>query len=262
MTTDGKPDSDASEDLSEGTLLSHLVELRQRLVRASLSVVVVFLVLFPFSRELFDIASAPLVSVLPGGQMIATEVLSSLIAPLKLTLLLALLGAMPVVLYQTWAFVAPGLYKKEKRFAFPLLASSIFLFYLGVAFAYFVVFPLIFGFITEYASDQINVMTDVSSYLGFISMIILAFGIAFEVPVATVLVVWTGLTTPKKLAKARPYVFLIAFVVGMFLTPPDIFSQTLLAIPVYLLYEIGLVMSRFFVPRGKAAEDEAVASDV
>ncbi len=250
-----------SEELAEGTLLSHLVELRSRLVKAFFAVLLVFLGLLPFSRQLFDIASAPLVAVLPGGQMIATEPLSPLVAPLKLSFLLALLIAMPVVLYQTWAFVAPGLYKKEKRFAFPLLASSIALFYLGVAFAYFVVFPLIFGFITSYASENINVMTDVSSYLGFVSIIVLAFGIAFEVPVATVLIVWTGLVTPEKLASARPYVFLTAFIVGMFLTPPDVFSQTLLAVPVYLLYELGLFMSRFFVGGREVDDDEAVATD-
>ena len=256
-----EPSKDDQEELAEGTLLSHLVELRSRLVKAFFSVLLVFVCLLPFSRQLFDIASAPLVAVLPGGQMIATEPLSPLVAPLKLSFLLALLIAMPVVLYQTWAFVAPGLYKKEKRFAFPLLGSSIVLFYLGVAFAYFVVFPLIFNFITSYASENINVMTDVSSYLGFVSIIVLAFGIAFEVPVATVLIVWTGLVTPQRLAAARPYVFLTAFIVGMFLTPPDVFSQTLLAIPVYLLYELGLFMSRFFVADREAEDEEAVATD-
>ena len=259
MANEPKPEEE--EELEEGTLLSHLVELRSRLVKAFIAVMVVFVCLFPFSRQLFDLASAPLVAVLPGGQMIATEPLTPLITPLKLALLLALLVAMPIVLYQVWAFVAPGLYKKEKRFAFPMLASSIFLFYAGVAFAYFVVFPLIFGFITSYASDQINVMTDISSYLSFVSIIVLAFGLAFEVPVATVLIVWTGLVTPEKLAKARPYVFLTAFVVGMFLTPPDVFSQTMLAIPVYLLYELGLFMSRFFVRKPEENDEEAVAAD-
>jgi sec-independent protein translocase protein TatC len=147
------------------------------------------------------------------------------------------------------------LYKQEKRFAVPLLASSILLFYAGVAFAYFVVFPLMFGFFTAVAPDGVEVMTDIAAYLDFISMIVLAFGIAFEVPVATVLIVWTGLTTPAKLGKARPYVFLLAFVMGMFLTPPDVISQTLLAVPVYLLYELGIVMSRFFVPNRDKSED-------
>ncbi len=236
------------ESLAEGTLLSHLVELRSRLLKVAAAIVAVFIVLLPFARQIFVLVSQPLRDVLPGNQMIATAVASPLLTPFKLTFFVALFIAMPVVLYQTWAFVAPGLYKKEKRFAVPLLASSILLFYAGIAFAYFVVFPLMFGFFTAVAPDGVEVMTDIASYLDFISMIVLAFGIAFEVPVATVLVVWTGLTTPAKLAKARPYVFLLAFVMGMFLTPPDIISQTLLAVPVYLLYELGIFMSRFFVP--------------
>ncbi len=161
---------------------------------------------------------------------------------------------MPVILYQVWAFVAPGLYKKEKHFAFPLLASSILLFYLGIAFAYFVVFPLMFGFFTAVAPEGVEVMTDISHFLSFITMIVLAFGLAFEVPVATVLLVWTGLTDVDKLSKARPYVFLGAFVVGMFLTPPDIISQTLLAVPVYLLFECGIIMSRIFTKKSEADE--------
>ena len=244
-----KKTADGEEDLAEGSLLSHLVELRSRLLKVSAAVVVVFVGLLPFAKRIFEIVSAPLVKVLPGGQMIATEVASPLLTPFKLTFFVALFIAMPIVLYQLWAFVAPGLYKKEKSFAFPLLGSSILLFYAGIAFAYFVVFPLIFGFMTAVAPDGVEVMTDISSYLSFITLIVLAFGLAFEVPVATVLIVWTGLTTPQKLGKARPYVFLGAFVVGMFLTPPDVISQTLLAVPVYLLYELGIVMSRFFVPK-------------
>lgn len=240
--------SKTEESLAEGTLLSHLVELRSRLLKVAAAIVAVFIVLLPFARQIFALVSQPLREVLPGNQMIATAVASPLLTPFKLTFFVALFIAMPVVLYQTWAFVAPGLYKKEKRFAVPLLASSILLFYAGIAFAYFVVFPLMFGFFTAVAPDGVEVMTDIAAYLDFVSTIVLAFGIAFEVPVATVLVVWTGLTTPAKLAKARPYVFLLAFVMGMFLTPPDIISQTLLAVPVYLLYELGILMSRFFVP--------------
>jgi len=166
---------------------------------------------------------------------------------------------MPVILYQVWAFVAPGLYKKEKHFAFPLLASSILLFYAGVAFAYFVVFPLVFGFFTAITPPGVEMMTDISAYLDFITTIVLAFGLAFEVPIATVLVVWTGLTTPDKLGKARPYVFLMAFVLGMLLTPPDIISQTLLAVPVYLLYEAGIIMARVFSK--KPDDDKDVEAD-
>jgi sec-independent protein translocase protein TatC len=247
------------EDLEEGTLLSHLVELRGRLLKISAAVVLVFVALLPFSRQIFSVVSDPLRAALPGQAMIATSVASPLLTPFKLTFFVALFAAMPVVLYQVWAFVAPGLYRKERNFAIPLLASSILLFYAGVAFAYYVVFPLMFNFFTAVAPDGVEVMTDISLFLDFITTIVLAFGLAFEVPVATVLVVWTGLTTPKKLSKARPYVFLGAFVIGMFLTPPDIISQTLLAVPVYLLFELGILMSRFFVKKkpDEDAEEQA-----
>lgn len=243
MTDEEKKQDD---DLAEGTLLSHLIELRSRLIKIAAVVIVLFAALIPFAQRIFEVVSKPLVDVLPGQQMIATAVASPLLTPFKLTFFVALFIAMPVILYQVWAFVAPGLYKKEKRFAFPLLFSSIMLFYAGVAFAYFVVFPLVFGFFTAITPDGVEMMTDISAYLDFISTIVLAFGIAFEVPIATVLIVWTGLTTPEKLGKARPYVFLMAFIVGMLLTPPDIISQTLLAVPVYLLYEAGIIMSRIF----------------
>jgi sec-independent protein translocase protein TatC len=249
-----------AEDLDEGTLLSHLVELRSRLLKLSAAIVVIFVGLLPFSAEIFSLVSEPLRAVLPGNAMIATAPASPLLTPFKLTFYTALFAAMPVVLYQVWAFVAPGLYKKEQRFAIPLLASSILLFYLGIAFAYFVVFPLIFGFFTAVAPEGVEVQTDISQFLDFIITIVFAFGLAFEVPVATVLIVWTGFTTPDKLGKARPYVFLGAFVLGMFLTPPDIISQTLLAVPVYLLYELGIIMSRIFTSRGKD-EDEEDATD-
>jgi len=238
------------EELAEGTLLSHLVELRSRLIKIAAAVIVLFAALLPFSQRIFQIVSKPLVDVLPGQQMIATAVASPLLTPFKLTFFVALIIAMPVVLYQVWAFVAPGLYRNEKHFAFPLLGSSILLFYAGIAFAYFVVFPLVFGFFTAITPPGVEMMTDISSYLDFITTIVLAFGIAFEVPVATVLIVWSGLTTPEQLGKARPYVFLGAFVVGMFLTPPDIISQTLLAVPVYVLYETGILMSRLVVKKG------------
>ena len=247
-----KPDND--EDLAEGTLLSHLIELRGRLLKVAAAVVFVFIALLPFSRRIFSLVSEPLRELLPGQQMIATEVASPLLTPFKLTFFVALFIAMPVILYQVWAFIAPGLYRKEKHFAFPLLATSILLFYLGIAFAYYVVFPLMFGFFTSVAPEGVEVMTDISHFLSFITMIVLAFGIAFEVPVATVLLVWTGLTDIDKLSKARPYVFLGAFVVGMFLTPPDIISQTLLAVPVYLLYECGIIMSRIFARKPAEAE--------
>ncbi len=254
MTAEEKKDNQEEEDLTEGTLLSHLIELRSRLIKIAATVVVLFAALIPFAQRIFEIVSKPLVEVLPGQQMIATAVASPLLTPFKLTFFVALFIAMPVVLYQVWAFVAPGLYKKEKHFAFPLLFSSIMLFYAGVAFAYFVVFPLVFGFFTAITPTGVEMMTDIASYLDFITTIVLAFGLAFEVPIATVLLVWTGLTTPEKLGKARPYVFLMAFVVGMLLTPPDIISQTLLAVPVYLLYEAGIIMSRVFAKKPEEAE--------
>ncbi len=253
--------NDEEEELAEGTLLSHLVELRSRLLKTAAAVVGIFVILLPFARQIFAYVSEPLREVLPGNQMIATAVASPLLAPFKLTFFVALFLAMPVVLYQAWAFVAPGLYRKEKRFAMPLLASSILLFYAGVAFAYFVVFPLIFGFMTAIAPEGVEVMTDITQYLEFITLIVFAFGLAFEVPVATVLLVWTGLVDIGKLTKARPYVFLSAFIVGMLLTPPDVISQTLLAVPVYLLYEIGILMSRIFARKTDEAEEEAVAAD-
>jgi len=253
--------TEAEEDLAEGTLLSHLIELRTRLLRIALSVLVVFLGLLPWADDIFSMVSEPLREVLPGGQMIATQVASPLLTPFKLTFFAALFIAMPIVLYQVWAFVAPGLYRKEKRFAMPLLASSIVLFYLGIGFAYFVVFPLMFGFFTAIAPEGVEVQTDISQFLDFITTIFFAFGLAFEVPIATVLVVWTGLTTPKKLGKARPYVFLGAFVLGMFLTPPDMISQTLLAIPVYLLYELGILMSKVFAIREEEPEEEAAPAE-
>ena len=257
----GKRDDQQQEQLAEGTLLSHLIELRSRLIRISIAVIGIFVILLPFSQKIFVVVSRPLVEVLPGQKMIATAVASPLLTPFKLTFFVALFIAMPVVLYQVWAFVAPGLYKREKRFAFPLLGSSIVLFYAGIAFAYFVVFELVFGFFASVTPQSVEMMTDIAAYLDFITKIFLAFGLAFEVPIATVLVVWTGLTTPEKLGKSRPYVFLMAFVIGMFLTPPDVISQTLLAVPVYLLYELGILMSKLFVRQRSSKPDEAVAAE-
>jgi sec-independent protein translocase protein TatC len=235
-----------ADDLAEGTLISHLVELRSRLFKVFGSVFAIFVLLLPFAQKIFDFAAKPLISVVPGGQLIALSPVSPLTATIMLSFYIALFAAMPIVLYQVWAFVAPGLYRKEKRFAFPLLASSILLFYAGLAFAYFIVFPLIFGFVSSFTPDKVEYQPDMAEYVSFIMMVVLVFGLAFETPVATVLTVWTGLTTPEKLGKARPYVFLGAFVIGMLLTPPDVISQTMLAVPVYLLYELGILMSRLF----------------
>jgi len=238
-----------SEDLAEGTLMSHLIELRGRLFKVFGSVFVVFLVLLPFSRKIWDFVAAPLTRFVPSGEMQAIGAVNSLTATISLTFYLSLFLAMPIILYQIWAFVAPGLYKKEKGFAMPLLASSVTLFFAGLAFAYYVVFPLIFGFVAAFTPETVEWKPDMAEYVSFVMLIALVFGVAFETPIATVLTVATGLTTPEQLGKARPYVFLGAFVVGMLLTPPDVISQTILAIPVYLLYELGIVMSKLFKSR-------------
>ncbi|MEO1034431.1 MAG: twin-arginine translocase subunit TatC [Pseudomonadota bacterium] len=248
---------DDGEVLKEQTLLEHLIELRSRLLRAVLAVIIVFLCLVPFAGEIFALVSTPLTEALPeGNSMIATQVASPLLTPFKTAFFVALFLAMPIVLYQTWAFITPGLYRREKRLGIPLLASSIVLFYAGIAFAYFVVFPLMFQFFNAIAPEGVAVMTDISHYLDFVLMLFLAFGLAFEVPVATVLIVWAGFSTPESLGRARPYVFLGAFVIGMLLTPPDIISQTLLAVPVYLLYETGIVMSRLMLKNRNAESEE------
>ncbi|MDJ0812481.1 MAG: twin-arginine translocase subunit TatC [Woeseiaceae bacterium] len=245
------------EQLAEGTLLSHLVELRSRLFKMLGVVFIVFLALLPFARQIFNFVAAPLVSVVPNGELIALSPVSPLTATIALSFYLAIFISMPVILYQLWAFVAPGLYIKEKRFAFPMLATSILLFYVGMAFAYFVLFPLIFAFVSAFTPESVNYQPDMTQYVGFVMMVVLVFGLAFETPIATVLLVFAGLTTVEKLGKARPYVFLGAFVVGMLLTPPDVISQTLLAVPVYLLYELGILMSRLF--QRKPEEAEAVS---
>jgi sec-independent protein translocase protein TatC len=260
--TDPREDSpEPEEKLEEATLISHLVELRERLLKASAAVLLVFVALAPFAERVFTIVARPLMDQLPeNSTMIATQVAAPFLTPFKTTLFVALFLAMPVVMYQVWAFVAPGLYRREKRFAIPMVVSSVLLFYLGIAFAYFVVFPLMFAFFNAVAPEGVTVMTDISSYLDFILVIFLAFGIAFEVPIATVMLVATGLTTPDSLATKRPYIFLGAFVIGMLLTPPDVISQTLLAIPIYLLYEAGIVMSRLMLrdrARAEAARDKA-----
>ena len=248
-------DKSEEEELAEGTLLSHLIELRSRLLIIAISVVVVFICMLPFSRDIFTIVSEPLREVLPGNAMIATAVASPLLTPFKLTFFAALFIVMPIVLFQIWTFIAPGLYKNEKRFAVPLFMTSVVLFYLGISFAYFVVFPLMFSFFASVAPEGVEVQTDIAQFLDFITTIVFAFGVAFEVPIATVLVVWAGLTDTKKLGKARPYVFLMAFIAGMFLTPPDVISQTLLAVPVYLLYELGIIMAKVFVIK-KSTDDD------
>jgi sec-independent protein translocase protein TatC len=229
------------------SLMAHLIELRGRVLKAVVSVFVVFLCLVYFAQDLYHWLATPLLDTLPeNAQMIATDVASPFFAPFKLTMVLSFFIAIPVVLYQIWGFVAPGLYKNEKRLVAPLLFSSTLLFYLGMSFAYYVVFPLAFAFFTSVAPEGVVINTDISSYLNFVLKIFFAFGLAFEIPVAVVLMCWTGVTTPDALRAKRPYVIVGVFVVGMLLTPPDIISQTLLAIPMWILYEFGIVVGSIY----------------
>ncbi len=248
------------EKLAEGSLISHLLELRDRLLRAVIAVAVLFVPCAFFSKQLFTLLALPLLEKMPQGtSMIATSVVAPVMAPLKLALFVALFAAMPYVLYQVWAFVAPGLYRREKRFAIPLVLSSILLFYAGAAFAYFIVFPLMFAFLTSTAPVGVQVMTDMTNYLDFVVLLFFAFGIAFEIPVATVLLAATGLVRVETMAKNRGYVVLGIFVVAAFLTPPDAVSQSFMAVPMYLLYEIGIVLSRLLLKQ-QHAEQKQLAS--
>ncbi len=245
-------DNSSDQELS---FLEHLVELRGRLLKACAAVLVVLVILLPFSRKLYALLAEPLTRVLPeGSSMIAIDVASPFLTPFKLALLLALLLSIPVVLYQLWAFVAPALYRQEKRLARPLLYSSVFLFYAGCAFAYFVVFPLVFGFFTRVAPEGVTVMTDISKYLDFVITLFLAFGLTFEVPIATIILVATGMTTIDQLKKMRAYILVGAFALGMLLTPPDVISQTLLAVPMWLLFELGILLSWILLPHRRTKE--------
>ncbi len=233
----------------EQPLLTHLIELRERLIRILIAVIAVFAVLFPFANDLYTHLAQPLLDHIPqGGGMIATEVASPFLAPFKFALVLSIFLSMPFMLFHAWGFIAPGLYQRERRIVMPLLISSSLLFYSGLAFAYWVVFPLVFAFFTSVAPEGVTVMTDISNYLNFVLKLFFAFGLAFEIPVATVLLVWAGVTTREALREKRPYVIVGVFVVGMLLTPPDVISQTLLAIPMWLLFELGVIFSRFVEP--------------
>jgi len=239
----------------EQPFVAHLVELRDRLMHMLVAVLVVFLVLFPFANDIYIYVAAPLMAQLPEGtSMIATQVASPFLTPFKLALVSAVFLSIPYLLFQLWSFVAPGLYNHEKQLAIPLLLSSILLFYLGMVFAYYAVFPLVFAFLTGTAPEGVAVMTDISHYLDFVLTLFFAFGIAFEIPIATILLVAAGITTPEDLARKRPYLIVGVFVVGMLLTPPDVISQTLLALPMWILFELGVFASRFFQQRRKASE--------
>jgi len=262
MTRQNNQDSSLSDD-TEQPLLYHLIELRDRLLRVVLVVGVVFVALVPFANTLFSLLSGPLMAHMPDdSSMIAIEVASPFLIPFKLTLFLALFISIPYVLYQVWSFVAPGLYKHERRLVYPLLVSSTVLFYAGAAFAYFVVFPLVFAFFTSTAPEGVAVMTDISRYLDFVLTLFFAFGAAFEVPIFTILLVWTGVATQESLREKRPYIIVGAFVIGMLLTPPDIISQTLLAVPVWILFELGVYFSGWFIKQKEHFTDEAAHTSV
>ncbi|MCU7845445.1 MAG: twin-arginine translocase subunit TatC [Candidatus Thiodiazotropha sp. (ex Monitilora ramsayi)] len=258
MSVNASPENTTQEQ----PLVSHLIELRDRVLRMVLVVLAIFLVLFPFANDLYTAIAGPMREALPvGSTMISTKPIDPFLIPFKLSLQLAIFIAVPFILYQFWAFVAPGLYKHEKKLVIPLLISSTLLFYLGMAFAYFVVFPLVFTFLASTAPEGVEVATDMGSYLDFVMTLFFAFGVAFEVPIATIILVWMGITTPEKLRQKRPYVIVGAFVVGMFLTPPDIISQTLLALPMWVLFELGIIFSKGFV-RSREERQEADSESV
>lgn len=253
-----KTDDPQDHNHPQAPLIEHLIELRSRLMRAVVAILVIFLGLYAFANDIYTFVAQPLMALLPeGSQMIATEVASPFLAPFKLTLVVAVFIAVPYVLHQAWAFVAPGLYDNEKALAIPILASSVGLFYAGAAFAYYVVFPLLFKFFTQTGPEDVTVMTDINAYLNFVLKLFFAFGVAFEIPIATFLLILSGATTVESLAKKRPYILLGCFVIGMLLTPPDVVSQSLLAIPMYLLYEVGLLFGRLVRPRKGTDVEEA-----
>ena len=231
--------------MTKDSISNHLLELRSRLLKVVIFFVVLTFVGIPFASEIYAFVAAPLISLLPdGSSMIATQVTSPFMAPIKLVLYVALLFSMPWLFYQAWMYISPGLYKKEKKFAGPLMLSTVVLFFSGVSFAFFVVCPIIFKFFIGMAPESILVMTDISQYLGFIFKLVFAFGIAFEIPIATVLLINSGITTKKSLVKARPYLIVLFLAIGMLLTPPDVFSQLFLAVPMWILFEIGIIFSK------------------
>lgn len=255
-----KPDQpeekEEQEELEESSLLSHLIELRSRLMKAAGSILVLFIPLAIVADYVYRIVAAPLTRQLPEQwSMIATKPASPFLTPFKTAFFAAVFLAMPIIIYQVWAFVAPGLYKREKKVALPLVLSSIFLFYAGAAFAYFVVFPIVFGFFVGTTPEDVAMMPDIGEYLSFVMVLFFVFGVAFEVPIAILMLVGAGIVSPGSLSSKRPYVLLGAFTVGMLVTPPDMISQTLLAIPMYLLYEIGILMARIMIRKRESEAD-------
>ncbi|MBI1424022.1 MAG: twin-arginine translocase subunit TatC [Gammaproteobacteria bacterium] len=249
MADETKNQTDNVSSDSELPFLSHLIELRDRLLRIVIVVSLIFLVLFYFANDLYSIIAHPLLKYLPSGKMLAIDVITPIFTPMKLALVASFFISIPYILHQLWAFIAPGLYQHEKRLALPLLVSSVLLYYAGMAFAYFVVFPMMFNFLSHYVPSGVEMATDISHYLDFVLKMFFAFGVAFEVPVATILLIAAGITTPKKLAKMRPYIIVIAFTLGMLLTPPDVISQVMLAIPMWMLFESGLFFARILLKK-------------
>lgn len=245
-----------SESLQSG-FIGHLIELRNRLMKALLSILLIFIALVYFANDIYAFVADPLVQSLPeNSTMIATDVTAPFFAPFKLTLFISLFAAIPLILHQVWSFIAPGLYQHEKRMLIPILISSIVLFYSGIAFCYFVVMPIILGFFTDVGPEMMTLSPDISSYLSFILKLFFAFGIAFEIPVVIMLLCWSGATTTQSLREKRPYIAVGAFVVAMFLTPPDVLSQTLLALPMLLLFEIGLILAAFYTKKTIEKQEE------
>ncbi|WDE11784.1 twin-arginine translocase subunit TatC [Thalassomonas haliotis] len=243
----------------QSTLFDHLLELRNRLLHSVLGVLVVFCCLVYFAQDIYQYLAQPLLATMPeGAQMIATDVASPFFAPFKLTMVLSFFLAMPYILYQIWSFIAPGLYQNEKKLIAPLMFGSTFLFYAGISFAYFVVFPLAFSFFTSVAPEGVTIATDISSYLDFVLKLFFAFGATFEIPVAIVLLCWTGVTEPASLRSKRPYVIVGAFVISMLLTPPDVISQTLLAVPMLLLFELGIMLAALYHKKDPEADPEDI----
>jgi len=250
----------SSSSQSNYTLFDHLLELRTRLLHAVVGVLIVFCSLIYFAQDIYQFVAEPLLATMPEGtQMIATDVASPFFAPFKLTIVLSVFIAMPYILYQVWSFVAPGLYRNEKRLVAPLMLGSTLLFYSGIAFAYFIVFPVVFAFFNSVAPEGVTIATDISSYLDFVLKLFFAFGAAFEIPIAIILMCWTGVTTPESLRAKRPYVAVGAFVIGMLLTPPDIISQTMLAVPMLLLFEVGVLIASFYQNKEEDAETKDVS---
>lgn len=253
--------SQQSEPLAQEksvTLFDHLLELRTRLLHAVLGVLLIFCCLVYFAQDIYQYLAQPLLETMPeGSQMIATDVASPFFAPFKLTIVLSIFLAMPYILYQMWSFIAPGLYRNEKKLIAPLMLGSTLLFYSGIAFAYFIVFPVVFSFFTSVAPEGVVIATDISSYLDFVLKLFFAFGAAFEIPIAIILLCWTGVTTPDNLRQKRPYVVVGAFVVGMLLTPPDIISQSMLAIPMLFLFEVGIIIASFYSKKDESTEEQS-----